>query len=295
MISRARIAAVLTVTSVLLTVLTAVVVNVFTEIWGWALMSGLLILTTSLAIIEVVQHRLSATERDAATGDPPGSGGEQPTSNLTPPGSPTFTFTNSTAKGMFAGGNITQTRHARVGWGGMAALVVAATALATGAVALGRSDAALPHGDRADALRAAPHVRNKTAPNSVTAQGCKPSPCGSSDGVVAYVNDLRIVPYNDAQGYKYSMLRMSWQLVNQSSRMVRFDERFDLFDEQHVKIDAGASRDEEFGCRSAVELQAPPGEFVSAPSQICLVFEPGKRPAYVEFAFWSGQNISVTL
>lgn len=129
----------LTFVSVMLTVVTGVVVNLFTDIWGWALLSALLVLASCLAIVEVTRHRMDNQARQPAPVPIP----ERSLS----PGSTSVTIAATNFRGTAAGRDINKTT--RIGTGGLVAIVAAAFLLMGGTSALGRTDAALPSGDRA--------------------------------------------------------------------------------------------------------------------------------------------------
>ena len=147
--TRSATSVVLTVTSVVLTVLTGVVVNVFTDIWGWALLSALLVLATCTAIVKVVRRRMDALNLRPRPATTPAQ--EPAPSRPGPPGSTSMTISGSTISGMVAGRDIN--KSTRIGTGGLAAILTVALLVAGGTSALGRTDAALPKGDRAQALR----------------------------------------------------------------------------------------------------------------------------------------------
>ena len=129
----------LTGVSVALTVLTGVVVNVFTDIWGWALLTALLVLASCLAVVEATRHRMDNQPQQSEPAPSP----ERPL----PPGSTSVTI-SATGRSMAAGRDIN--KSTRIGTGGLAAIVALALLLAGGSTALGRTDAALPHGSRAN-------------------------------------------------------------------------------------------------------------------------------------------------
>jgi hypothetical protein len=168
---RSTIGVVLAGVSVVLTVLTGVVVNLFTDIWGWALLSALLVLASCLAIVEVTRHRMD----DQAGRPAPAPVPEHPL----PPGSTSVTISATNFRGMAAGRDINKTT--RIGTGGLAAIVVVAVLLAGGTTALGRTDAALPHGGRATARNEDPPATPDRSPEP-TAAPSSPSEAGRPGG-----------------------------------------------------------------------------------------------------------------
>jgi hypothetical protein len=124
--------AALTIVSVALSTAVGIVSNILVDSWGWALLTALLVLVSCLALVEVIRHRATppppaTAPAHAASGWPPPRGG--------------IVVTGSSVRGNIAGGDIHQTK---IGTGGLAAVVVAAAALGSGAIYLGRTDAAVP-------------------------------------------------------------------------------------------------------------------------------------------------------
>ncbi len=123
----------LAIVSVVLSAAVGIVSNILVDSWGWALLTGLLVLVSCLAVVEVIRHRADRTAVSA------GSATALVPDRSHPPGS--IVVTGSSVRGNIAGGDINQTK---IGTGGFAAVIVVAAALGGGATYLGRTEAAIP-------------------------------------------------------------------------------------------------------------------------------------------------------